>query len=85
MVACRAMVDGLKTQSALVAHLLEQVLPQDTDTLLIYFEYDDIKVTVDFMPFSDVDFGKSYSTIKDPTISSRLSPILIKKLMSVQS
>ena len=80
----QTMADGLTTQGAL-AHLLEQVLPQDTDTLLSFFEYNGIEDIDDFMSFSDVDFDKSYSTIEDPTISQRLSPILIKKLMSVQS
>ena len=37
------------------------------------------------MSFSDVEFDKSYSTIEDPTISQRLSTILIKKLISAQS
>ena len=71
------MADGLIAQGAL-AHLFDQVLPQDMDTLLSFFEYNSIRDIDDFILLSDVNFDESYCTIADPTTYQRLSPILIK-------
>jgi hypothetical protein len=61
------------------------VFPQDTDTLLSFFEFHGIEDFDDFMSFEEVDFDKHYSYLSNPDMLLSLSTSLIKKLLSVQS
>ena len=74
-----------ETQAGALVHLIENVFSTDTDALLAFFEYHGVEDINDFMYFTVVDFGNSYSTLESPTTLLSLSTSLIKKLVSVQS
>jgi hypothetical protein len=49
-----------------LAYMVEFVFPEDTDTLLSYFEFYGIEDFDDFTSFKEVDFEKTYSDHSKP-------------------
>jgi hypothetical protein len=68
-----------------LAYMVELVFPQDTDTLLSFFEFYGIEDFDDFMSFEEVEFDKHYNNLSNPDMLLSLSTSLINKLLSVQS
>ena len=74
--------DDMTSQGALV-HLITMVLPSDSTALTDFFNHFGILDLVDFMSLDEVDFKETYSnTVSE---SNHLTPMLVKKLLSVQS
>ena len=72
----------MTSQGALV-HLITMVLPSDSTALTDFFNHFGILDLVDFMSLTEVDFKETYSN--NVSESNYLTPMLVKKLLSVQS
>jgi hypothetical protein len=59
------------------------VLPSDSTVLSDFFNHNGVLDLIDFMSLSEIDLKETYSnTVSE---SNTLSPMLVKKLLSVQS
>jgi hypothetical protein len=75
-------VDDMTSQVALI-HLITMVLPSNSTELTDFFNHYGILDLVDFMSLDVVDVKETYcNTVSE---SNSLSPMLVKRLLSVQS
>jgi hypothetical protein len=71
------------TSESAHVHFITMVLPSDSTASTDFFNHYGILDLVDFLSLDEVDFKETYSnTVSE---SNYLSPLLVKKLLSVQS
>jgi hypothetical protein len=74
--------DDMTSQSALV-HLITMILPSDSTALTDFFNHFRILDLIEIMSLNELDFKEPYCNTVSESI--HLTPMLVKKLLSIQS